>query len=99
MGGQPGRVHVSRCYERGTAMAEWLLISVSLVGWPAEGPHTSPAAATVVRGVAVDAATGGPIPCRVSIRSEGGTWYSPESDAPGGSAVPYRRSAVGHPGV
>lgn len=80
-------------------MAAWLLFTSSLMPWPAGGPQSPATAFSVVRGKVVDAATGRPIAGRVSIRSEGGTWHFPESDAPGGSAVPYRRTAIGHPEV
>jgi hypothetical protein len=54
---------------------------------------------TSVRVEVVDAEGGGPIPCRVSIRGEDGTWYFPEATTPEASAVSYRKKAIGHPGI
>src|SRR5262245_51419281 len=55
----------------------------------------SPVAATAdetrVRGEVTDSATGQPIPCRIYVESEGGTWHFPKSDARGGSAIEYRK--------
>jgi hypothetical protein len=47
----------------------------------------------------VDSATGRPIACRVSIRGEDGTWYFPETTSPEGSAIPYRKKAIGRPDI
>jgi hypothetical protein len=51
----------------------------------------------MLRGEVLDADSGRPVPCRVSIRSADGTWYFPESESPRGSAVPYRKTASGNP--
>jgi hypothetical protein len=47
----------------------------------------------------VDAEGGRPVPSRVSVRGEDGTWYFPEATSPEGSAVPYRKQAIGRPDI
>jgi hypothetical protein len=46
---------------------------------------------THFRGQVVDAATGQPLACRVYVQATDGTWYFPKSEAPAGSAIPYRK--------
>src|SRR4051812_17598882 len=65
----------------------------------AEGPAPTPEINRLVRVEVVDADGGRPLPCRVSIRGEDGTWYFPEAQAPGASAVSYRKEAIGHPDI
>lgn len=79
-------------------MSTWLLL-VLVLGYAGQGRTVTPGPATRVRGEVVDSATGRPIPCRVSIRGRDGAWYFPESEAPEGSAVAYRRTAIGNPAV
>lgn len=52
-----------------------------------------------VRITVVDAATARPIPCRVSVRGEDGTWQFPRSESPQGSVVEYRRTANNNPKI
>ncbi len=73
-------------------MAFWLAL-ISLTIPPADGPTTP------VRVEVVDDPTGRPLPCRVSIRGEDGSWSFPESESPEGSAVPYRKPAIARPEV
>jgi hypothetical protein len=47
--------------------------------------------AVKVRGTVLDADSGRPLPCRIYVHSEKGTWYTVRSDAAEGSAVPYRK--------
>jgi hypothetical protein len=47
----------------------------------------------------VDADTGRPVFCRVSIRGEDGSWHFPEPASPEGSVVPYRKRAIGNPAI
>lgn len=42
-------------------------------------------------GEVVDAASGKPLPARIHIQGEDGAWHFPQSEAPEGSAIPYRR--------
>src|SRR5262245_54672941 len=58
---------------------------------PAMGEGTS------VRGEVIDSATGQPVPCRVYIAGEGGTWHFPKSRANAGSAVEYRKQRPDKP--
>jgi hypothetical protein len=60
----------------------------------ASGPARSGGVETTVRVEVVDADDGQPVPCRVSIRGEDGTWYFPETSAPEGSAVAYRKQSA-----
>jgi hypothetical protein len=46
-----------------------------------------------LRGEVVDADTGKPIPCRISIRGADGTFYFAKPAAAGGTAVEYRKQA------
>jgi len=52
----------------------------------------APRAATL-RGEVIDADTGKPIPCRISIRGGDGAFHFPKSASPDGSAVDYRKQA------
>ncbi|MCA1684721.1 MAG: hypothetical protein LC745_01795, partial [Planctomycetia bacterium] len=79
-------------------MSPWLLL-VLLPDCAGQGQAATPGPTTRVRGEVVDSATGRPIPCRVSIRDQGGSWYFPESASPEGSAVAYRRTAIGNAAV
>jgi len=54
---------------------------------------------TLVRGEVVDAESGRPIPCRVSIRGEDGTWFFPESESAQGTAIAYQKKAIGNPAI
>jgi hypothetical protein len=65
----------------------------------ASGPAPSGGVETTVRVEVVDADGGQPVPCRVSIRGEDGTWYFPETTAPEGSAVPYRKKSAARPEI
>jgi hypothetical protein len=47
----------------------------------------------------LDAESGRPIPTRVYLRGEDGSWHFPESEAPCGLAVPYHKAAIGQPEV
>ena len=47
----------------------------------------------------LDAESGRPIPARVYLRGEDGSWHFPESEAPEGPAIPYRKAAFGRPDV
>jgi hypothetical protein len=79
-------------------MPSWFLIgslTVALAGDPA--PPAGDGA--VLRGEVVDADTGRPIPCRISIRGADGSWFFPASESPQGSAVPYQKKAIGHPAI
>jgi len=79
-------------------MPSWIVFAplfLSLAG--DQGPPA--AQATVVRGEVVDADSGRAVPSRVSIRGEDGTWFFPESESSQGSAVPYRKTAIGHPSI
>ncbi len=54
----------------------------------------APAAQDVeLRGKVVEAGSGKPIPCRISIRGADGTFYFPKSASPDGSAIEYRKKA------
>src|SRR5262249_49901894 len=44
-----------------------------------------------LRGQVLDAGTGKPLPARVYVRGEDGTWHFARSEAQGGSAVEYRK--------
>jgi hypothetical protein len=79
-------------------MSPWLFLAL-LPGCAGQGQAATPRPTTRVRGEVVDSATGRPIPCRVSIRGRDGSWYFPESGSPEGSAVAYRRTAIGNPAV
>jgi hypothetical protein len=79
-------------------MAPWILLLVAGTG-AAGGPAPDKVKETPVRVEVVDAELGRPVPCRVSIRGEDGTWYFPETTSPQGSAVPYRKTAIGRPDI
>jgi hypothetical protein len=44
-----------------------------------------------------DSATGRPVPCRVYVEGEDGTWHFPKSEAKAGSAVEYRKQRQDNP--
>jgi peptidoglycan/xylan/chitin deacetylase (PgdA/CDA1 family) len=46
--------------------------------------------ATPVRGEILDAQTGLPLACRLSIRAQNGVWYFPDSDSTNGTALTYQ---------
>src|SRR5579864_5541133 len=75
-----------------------MLVSVMLA---AAGDDAAPRAqnGTLVRGEVVDAESGRPIPCRVSIRGEDGTWFFPESESAQGTAIAYQKKAIGNPAI
>ncbi len=50
-----------------------------------------------LRGEVVDARTRQPLPARVYIEDERGSWLYPDSASPTGSAVPYRKQARQNP--
>lgn len=79
-------------------MAVWLTIA-ALVLLPPPAVPREPAAPSAIEGVVLDARSGLPIPARVSIRGDDGTWYFPESAAADGSAVKYERKAIGNPAI
>lgn len=58
-------------------------IAVLIALWPA------PTSAATVRGRVLDARTREPLPCRLYLQAEDGTWLFAKSAAPGGSALPY----------
>src|SRR5947209_10609896 len=78
-------------------MATWLLIGPLFVAIAIDPPPAS--RPITLRGEVLDADTGRPIPCRLSIRGEDGAWHIAESASPQGSAVPYRKAAIGHPEI
>ena len=53
----------------------------------------SPSRATTLRGDVVDADSGKPLPCRISIRGSDGTFHVAKSASPDGSAIEYRKQA------
>src|SRR5437868_3282768 len=79
-------------------MKPWLLFGPLMMAL-ADHPAPPAADATVLRGEVIDADTGRPIPCRVSIRGEDGSWFFPESESPRGTAVPYRKQAFRRPEI
>jgi hypothetical protein len=80
-------------------MAIWLMLGEALIGFLLVDPGVQTAAKTRLRAEVVDADTGRAIPSRVSIRGADGSWFFPESDSPQGSALPYRKTAIGHPAI
>ena len=70
-----------------------------LTAYLAEDPVPTRGTEISVRVEVVDADSGRPIPSRVSIRGEDGSWFFPESKSPQGRAVPYRKTAIGHPSI
>jgi hypothetical protein len=68
------------------------LIAIAMIGIPATA-----ADGTVVRGEVTDAATGKPIPCRIHIEGENGSWHFPKSESKAGAAVEYRKERPGNP--
>lgn len=71
-------------------LAWWM--SVVLCAAPAGSPPLAPAGKLHCR--VVDAETGQPLACRVWIRSDDGQWFFPNSEAPEGSAVPYKKPSI-----
>jgi len=59
---------------------------------------SSPRDATL-RGDVLDAGTGKPIPCRITIRGADGTFFFPKSAAADGSAIEYKKVAIGNPKI
>src|SRR4051812_27594889 len=93
----PGTVPSHSCVRRRSPMSPWFLLVLSgCAGQVAKAPAQP---AVVVRGEVVDAATGRPIPCRLTIHGRDGSWHFAESASPGGSAVAYRRTAIGNPAI
>src|SRR5262245_25219347 len=74
-----------------TLMVLWIWLGPVLLGTLPDPRMPGAPPATSLRGEVLDADTGRPIPCRVSIRGEDGTWYFPAAASPQGSAVPYQR--------
>src|SRR5262249_11694340 len=72
-------------------------IFVLAVVTPLVLPAPATAAATRFRGEVTDSATGRPIPCRVYVEGEDGTWHFPKSEAKDGSAVEYRKRRPDNP--
>ena len=58
-----------------------------------------PPRATTLQGQVLDASTGTPIPCRIAIRGEDGTFYFAKSAAADGSAIEYKKAAFGNPKI
>jgi hypothetical protein len=50
-----------------------------------------------LRGEVVDADTGQPLPARVYLQREDGTWFFAQAEAKAGSAVPYRKQRADYP--
>jgi hypothetical protein len=75
----------------------WIGAILALASSGSATDHPEPL--VVLRGEVVDADTGQPLPCRVSIQGEDGAWHFPESEGPRGSAVAYRKKAGGHPEI
>ncbi|MFI5459954.1 MAG: hypothetical protein ACHRXM_31425 [Isosphaerales bacterium] len=80
-------------------MAQWLLLGPAILGFFIDGPGAQASQKTILHAEVVDADSGRAIPSRVSIRGEDGSWFFPESESPQGSAVPYRKTAIGHPSI
>jgi hypothetical protein len=74
-------------------MMRALLFVVALGCWAA--PRDG-----VLRGEVVDADSGKPIPCRISIRGiPNGTFYFAKSAAADGTAIEYKKVAIGNPKI
>jgi hypothetical protein len=69
-----------------------LLLGLAAIGFAVNASEVQ-VSQTFLRGEVVDAETGRPIPSRVSIRGEDGSWFFPGSASPQGSAVAYRKTA------
>jgi hypothetical protein len=69
------------------------IVFAALIFSHARESEAPAASTTLLRGEVVDADTGRPIPSRVSIRGEDGSWHFPQSESPQGRAVPYRKTA------
>jgi hypothetical protein len=61
-------------------------------------PDPATADGTRVRGEVTDSATGRPIPCRIYIEGEDGTWHFPAPEGKTGSAVEYRKQRADRKG-
>src|SRR5262249_27933337 len=88
----------SRTARWGHPMTPCFLLLVS-TACAAGGPAPTSGTETSVRLEVVHAESGRPVPCRVSIRGEDGTWYFPEAMSPQASAIPYRKKAIGRPDI
>ena len=76
-----------------------LWFGLVVFGFLPDPPTPGTSQPTSFRGEVVDADTGRPIPCRVSIRGEDGSWHFPEPASSEGSVVPYRKRAIGNPAI
>jgi hypothetical protein len=76
-----------------------LWFGLVVIGFLSDPPTPGTSQPTSLRGEVVDADSGRPIPCRVSIRGEDGSWHFPEPASPEGSVVPYRKRAIGNPAI
>jgi hypothetical protein len=75
----------------------WRLV-LALVAGGAVGLASGPQDTRVrLTGEVIDRATSRPIPARVYIQGEDGSWHFPRSRSPTGSAVPYRKQRSDHP--
>ena len=81
----------------GLRMSCGLWFGLVVFGFLSDLPTPGTPQPTSLRGEVVDADTGRPIPCRVSIRGEDGAWHFPESASPEGSAVAYRKDGDRQP--
>ena len=57
------------------------------------------ATTVLLRGEVIDADTRAPLPCRISIRGDDGTWHFPASVALDGSAVIYNKHSLSDPNI
>src|SRR5262245_7899368 len=72
----------------------WLVVGLLLtLGAGADPGEKQPVRLT---GEILDRATAQPLPARVYVHGEDGSWHFPRSLAAGGSAVPYRRQRPGN---
>jgi hypothetical protein len=76
-----------------------MLLGTAALGLLIDAPSLQAAQTPVLHGEVVDADSGRPIPSRVSIRRDDGSWYFPHSESPQGSAVQYRKTAFGRPSI
>jgi hypothetical protein len=79
-------------------MLQWLLLTL-LPGCACQAKAPEPSPIVRVRIKVVDAASGRPIPCRVSIQGEDRTWHFPELETQRGTVVAYRRTANNNPAI
>jgi len=63
-----------------------VLAAIATITFPVAGAEN-----TKVRGEVTDSATGKPIPCRIYIEGDDGSWHFPRSEAKAGSAIEYRK--------